>query len=192
MRREQILPPEIQGLINLIESQKLILAEVELDDITEMPDYRQVLRVEDNIIALSQGYLKVAPKRVLIHKTNNTEITSLNLPVPNWERRVSDMAALVNEETGERLLFETNYYETQNNPDYDPEDPESPETIEVLVNTEMEPYHVPVLQYLKLMISVKPYSEVFETFVNQYVTDVEAQVPGYFSMLTPPEIQGRS
>lgn len=185
MRKEQILTPEAQGLINLIESQKLILAEVDLPDLIEMPDYRQVLRVEDNIIALSQGYLKVAPKRVLIHKTNNTEITSLNLPVPNWERRVSDMAALVNEETGERLLFETNYYEMQPDPENEGE------MIEVLVETTMEPFQVPVLKYLKLMISQRPYSQVFETFVEQYVTDVEAQVPGYFSMLTPPEIQGR-
>lgn len=184
MRIEQIIPEQIQGLIDLIESQTLTLAEVPLPDIAEMPDYSQVLRVEDNIIALSQGYLKVNPVRVLIHKTTGTEIKDMNLPVPDWERRSSDLAALVDEATGERMLFETNYYEMQ-------EDPESPgQMIEVLVNTEMEPYHVPVLQYLKLMITAKPYSEVFETFTMQYIADVEAVAPGYFSMLRPPDVNG--
>lgn len=184
MRKEQIIPTPTQNLINLIEGQNLILAEVQLDGITNMPDYDQFLRVEDNIIALSQGYLKVIPKRILKHKITGEIIDNLNLPVPNWERRLHDMAALVDEETGERLMFETNYY--QQIPD--PENEEG--TIEVLVETKLEPYLVPVLQYLKLMITAKPYSEVFETFVNQYVADIEAVVPGFFSMLTPPQING--
>lgn len=184
MRREQIISPQIQDLINLVDSQKLILAEVDLPDLTDMPDYRQVLRVEDNIIALSQGYLKIMPNRVLIHKSTGQEIANLNLQVPNWERRSSDMAAIVNEITGERLLFETYYYEMQ-------PDPENPEVqIEVLVETKLEPYLVPVLQYLKLMISAKPYSSVFETFILQYIADVESQVPGFFTMLHPPTVQG--
>lgn len=184
MRREQIIPTPTQNLINLIEGQNLILAEVQLDGITTMPDYDQFLRVEDNIIALSQGYLKVIPKRILKHKVTGEIIDNLNLPVPNWERRLHDEAALVDEATGDRLLFVTNYYE--NIPD--PENEEG--TIEVLVETKQEPYLVPVLNYLKLMISVKPYSEVFETFVHQYVNDIKSIYPDFFTTINPPNING--
>lgn len=184
MRREQVIPTAIQNLINLIEGQNLILAEVQLDGITSMSDYDQFLRVEDNIIALSQGYLKILPRRILKHKITGEIIDNLNLPVPNWERRLHDMAALVDEETGERLLFETNYYEMQPDPENEGG------TIEVLVETKQEPYLVPVLQYLKLMISIKPYSEVFETFVHQYVNDIKSVFPDYFTTINPPQING--
>lgn len=184
MRREQNIPEQLQGLIDLILSQNLILAEVQLDGITSMPDYDQFLRVEDNIIALSQGYLKVLPKRILKHKTTGEIIDNLNLPVPNWERRLHDMAALVDEETGERLMFETNYYQQIQDPENEGE------FIEELIETKQEPYLVPVLQYLKLMISVKPYSEVFETFVHQYVNDIKSVVPDYFTTINPPQISG--
>ena len=175
MRREQNIPQETLGLIDLINTQELILAKVQLPDLTEMPNYNQFLIVKDNNIALSIGYLKVLAKRILIHKTSGEEL-DLNLPVPDWERTESDFASLVNPATGERLLFETNYYDDEDN----------------LVETTQEDYKVPVLHYLKLMISQMPYASVFQSFTMQYVADVEAAVPNYFSMLNPPKIAGKN
>ena len=57
MKKIQRVSTEQQQQIDLISSQKLILAEVQLDEITDMPNYRQVLRVRDVNIALSAGHL---------------------------------------------------------------------------------------------------------------------------------------
>lgn len=165
MTKEQIIPIEIQELIGLINSENLILAEVELDEITAMPDYKQVLRVKDVNIALTVDYLKVNPKRLLIHKTTGEEL-DLNLPVPNWEKTGSDMMALV-DENGERMLFETNYYDDEG----------------IFVETTQEVALVPTLKYLMRMISQLKFKEIFRLFTAQYVNDIKEVDADYFSRL---------
>ena len=79
----------------------------------------------------------------------------MNLPVPNWEKSSSDLAALINPETGERFLFETNYFDDE----------------DVLLETKQEPVLVPILNYLKLMIQMRKFHEIFAMFTAQYVSD---------------------
>ena len=110
MRTEQIIPAQVQGLIDVINSQDLVLAEVPLDTlIIDGVEHEQILRVKDVNIALFVEFLKVNPKRILINKVSGAEI-DLNLPGPDWTKTGADMMALV-DENGERMLFETKYYD---------------------------------------------------------------------------------
>ena len=174
MRKEQIIPIEIQDQLDIIESQQLVLAEIEIDEIELMPTHRQVLRVRDNNIALSQSYLKITPKRILIDKITGEEL-DLNLPVINWERTGSDLASLV-DEYGERVLVETNYYE-------DVFDEEGEFVEEILTETTQEPVMTNVLKYLMLMIKSKKYVEIFELFTTQYISDTKEIDINFFKRL---------
>ena len=105
MRIEQIIPAQVQGLVDAILSQDLILAEVELDTIIiDGVEHKQFLRVKDINIALSIEYLKVCPKRILINQVTGEE-KDLNLSVPEWTKTGQDMMALV-DENGERMFFD--------------------------------------------------------------------------------------
>ncbi len=175
MIRQQIIPSPIQSIIDQIEQQKLILAEIPLPDIPAMPEYNQVLRVQDNNIALSISYLKINPKRILIHKETGEEL-DLNLPVPLWEKNAHDMAAIV-DEAGERILVETTYS------DYVVIDEETGEPELQVIETKQEPVLVHVLQYLMLMISQYKYKEVFAMFTQQYIADTLAEDETYYTRL---------
>ncbi|GEM_PF-2508743 len=185
MKRQQNIPAPVQQLIEQIEQQDLILAEVSLPEIPAMPDYDQILRVQDNNIALSIGYLKINPKRILVHKTTGEEL-DLNLPVPLWEKNEHDVAALVDEQ-GERILVDTNYYDNVETAAgyYDEETQEYIPAVyeEQLIETKQEPVLVHVLKYLMLIISQKKYKEVFAMFTQQYIADTLAEDPTYYSRL---------
>lgn len=176
MRTETIIPQPIQEQIDAINNEMLILAEVELDEITGMPDYQQVLRVLDNVAALSQEYFKVIPKRILIHKVTGQEL-DLNLPVPDWTKTGNDVSALINESTGERVLVEQNTYDDV------VIDEETGETEEQLISTEEVPVLVPTLKYLRNIIKRLKYHEAFGVFTVQYVNDIKAVDPDYFKRL---------
>lgn len=165
MRREQIIPTADQFMINEIEATNLQLVELPLPDLEDNPNYRQVIRVEDVIINLSQGYFKAIPKRILIHKTTSEE-KDLNLKVPNLERFKYDIAALV-DNTGKRKLFETNYYDENNE----------------LVETKQEPKHVNCVQYLTFLSSVQTLPQLFTAFIQQYIDDEQAVDPLIFTRL---------
>ena len=77
MIKEQILPADIQAIVDSIKEEKLILAEVLLPEIEGRPDYDQYLRVEDMNMALSVCYLKLIPKRILIHKVTKEELDDI-------------------------------------------------------------------------------------------------------------------
>ncbi len=176
MRIETIIPQEIQDQLDAINNELLILAEVELDEITDMSDYRQVLRVQDNNIALSQEHFKVIAKRILIHKTNGSEL-DLKLPVPDWTKTGSDMSSLIDEGTGGRVLVVQNTYDDVII------DEETGETEEQLISTEEVPVPVPTLKYLRNIIRRLKYHEAFEMFTVQYVNDIKAVDPDYFKRL---------
>ena len=186
MRTEQIIPAQEQGLIDAILNQDLKLAEVTLNPITiDGVEYKQVLRVKDINIALSAEYLKVCPKRILIDQITGEE-KDLNLSVPEWEKTGQDMMALV-DENGERMFFETKYYDNVLVQDgyYDEELEQDipPVYEEQLIETKQEVKLVPTLKFLMLMVGSKVFKTIFEMFTIQYINDIKAENPNYFKEL---------
>lgn len=186
MRTEQIIPAQVQGLIDVILNQDLKLAEVALDSITiDGVEYEQVLRVKDVNIALSAEYLKVNPKRILINTITGEE-KDLNLSVPDWTKTGQDMMALV-DENGERMLFETKYYDDVLVQEgwYDEELQQDipPVYEEQLIETKQEVKLVPTLKFLMLMVGSKVFRTIFEMFTHQYVNDIKSENPNFFKEL---------
>lgn len=186
MRTEQILPAEVQGLVDTILSQDLILAEVELDTIIiDGVEHKQYLRVKDVNIALSIEYLKVCSKRILVNQVTGEE-KDLNLSVPDWTKTGQDMMALVNE-NGERMYFETNYYDDvliqEGYYDEELEQYIPPVYEEQLIETKQEVKLVPTLKTLMFIIGTKAFKTVFEMFTLQYVSDIKVGNPNFFKEL---------
>ena len=186
MRTEQIIPAQVQGLVDAILSQDLILAEAELDTIfIDGVEYKQFLRVKDVNIALSAEYLKVSPKRILINQVTGEE-KDLNLSVPEWTETGQDMTALV-DENGQRMLFETNYYDDvmvqEGYYDEDLQQDIPPVYEDQLIETKQEAKLVPTLKFLMLMIGSKVFKTIFEMFTLQYVSDIKAENPDFFKEL---------
>lgn len=186
MRTEQIIPAEVQGLVDAILSQDLILADIELDTIfIDGVEHKQYLRVKDINIALSVEYLKVYPKRILINQITGEE-KDLNLSVPEWTKTGQDMMALVDED-GERMYFETKYYDDVLIQDgyYDEELEQDipPVYEEQLIETKQEVKLVPTLKTLMFIIGTKAFKTVFEMFTLQYVSDIKVGNPNFFKEL---------
>ena len=186
MRTEQIIPAQVQGLVDAILSQDLILAEVPLDTIIiDEVEYKQYLRVKDVNIALSAEYLKVCPKRILVNQVTGEE-KDLNLSVPDWTKTGQDMMALV-DENGERMLFETKYYDDvmvqEGWYDEDAQQDVPPVYEEQLIETKQEVKLVPTLKFLMLMVGSKVFKTIFEMFTHQYVNDIKAENPDFFKEL---------
>lgn len=186
MRTEQIIPAEVQGLVDAILSQDLILADIELDTIViDNVEHKQYLRVKDINIALSVEYLKVCPKRILVNQVTGEE-KDLNLSVPEWTKTGQDMMALVDED-GERKYFETNYYDNvliqEGYYDEELEQDVPPVYEEQLIETKQEVKLVPTLKTLMFIIGTKAFKTVFEMFTLQYVNDIKAENPDYFKEL---------
>ena len=186
MRIEQIIPAEVQGLVDTILSQDLILAEVELDTIfIDGVEHKQYLRVKDINIALSVEYLKVCPKRILINQITGEE-KDLNLSVPDWTKTGQDMMTLVDED-GERMYFETNYYDNvliqEGYYDEDLQQNIPPVYEEQLIETKQEVKLVPTLKTLMFIIGTKAFKTVFEMFTLQYINDIKVGNPDFFKEL---------
>lgn len=186
MRIEQIIPAQEQGLIDAILSQDLILADIELDTIViDNVEHKQFLRVKDINIALSVEYLKVCPKRILVNQVTGEE-KDLNLSVPEWTKTGQDMMALVDED-GERMLFETKYYDNvmvqEGWYDEDTQQDIPPVYEEQLIETKQEVKLVPTLKTLMFIIGTKAFKTVFEMFTLQYVNDIKAENPDFFKEL---------
>ena len=186
MRTEQIIPAQVQGLVDAILNQDLILAEVELDTvIIDSVEYKQFLRIKDINIALSAEYLKVCPKRILINQVTGEE-KDLNLSVPDWTKTGQDMMALV-DENGERMYFETKYYDNvliqEGYYDEELEQDIPPVYEEQLIETKQEVKLVPTLKTLMFIIGTKAFKTVFEMFTLQYVNDIKVGNPNFFKEL---------
>ena len=167
MIREQILPIQLQGLVTNIESKELILAQVQLPEITDLPEYDQFMRVQDINIALSQSHLKIIPYRVLIHKTNGSEV-KLNLSVPDWTKSAADVTSIL-DDAGQRIMIPAIYSEYVI-PEPTEENPE-PEPVHTVVETKNEPVLVNTLQYLITVIENKKFIDAMVLFTQQFVDD---------------------
>ena len=186
MRTEQIIPEQVQGLVDAILSQNLILADIELDTIViDNVEHKQYLRVKDINIALSVEYLKVCPKRILINQVTGEE-KDLNLSVPDWTKTGQDMMALV-DENGQRMYFETNYYDNVmvQEGSYDEENQQEIPAVyeEQLIETKQEVKLVPTLKTLMFIIGTKAFKTVFEMFTIQYINDIKVGNPNFFKEL---------
>lgn len=102
---------QAQGLKSMLETLPVILAEIPLPEIEDMPNYNQVLRVKDINVATSVNFVCLTPKRILIHKTTGEEI-DLNLFVPKWEITGSSVSSHVNE-NGEREFYEMEWFDDE-------------------------------------------------------------------------------
>ena len=96
------------------------------------------------------------------------------------------MMALV-DENGERMLFETKYYDDVMVQggwyDEDLQEEIPPVYEEQLIKTKQEVKLVPTLKFLMLMIGSKVFKTIFEMFTLQYVSDIELENPNYFKEL---------
>lgn len=174
------MPPDIQAMVDAVNAERLILAEVLLPEINDMPEYNQYLRVEDMNIALSQKYLKLRPVRILIHKTSKKEL-AINLPVPNWEKFAIDLTFLIDSQTGQRILVPAVYSDWVT-PEPMEENP-NPEPVLEVVKTVDEPVLVPTLQYLLLIMRNKKLLETIEVFTHQFIEDEQKVNPDVFKIL---------
>lgn len=179
MRIEQVIPAELQNLVTLINSKQLILAKVLLPEITELPEYDQYMVVQDINIALSQGHLKIIPCRVLVHKTNGTEL-KLNLPVPDWTKSQTDVSSMLDDE-GKRIMIPATYSQYVT-PEPTEEVPEPEPALEV-VETKDEPVLVNTLKYLITVIEDKNFIEAMKMFTQQFVDDEILLNPNAFKTL---------
>ena len=138
-----------------------------------------------NSLKLSAKYLKVCPKRILVNQITGEE-KDLNLSVPDWTETGQDTMALV-DENGERMFFETKYYDNVLIQDgYYDEDLQQdipPVYEEQLIETKQEVKLVPTLKFLMLMVGSKVFKTIFEMFTIQYVADIKAENPDYFKEL---------
>lgn len=171
--RKLIIPPQLQQIFDYIKSKKGILAEVPLPEITEMPNYNQFLRVKDNNIALSNHYLKIIPKRTLIHKVTGEDL-DLNLPVFEWLLTENSVSSWVDSATGERMLFDV--------VEVDEEENETP-VLDEEGNQVKEPYKIKSLQYLEFLVENLKYKEILALFTKQYKDDIELTDPTFFTRL---------
>ncbi len=174
-----MLPPELQGLVEYINEKEEILAQVELPEIEDLPDYHQYLRVQDINIALSQKHLKIIPYRVLVHKVSGQEL-KLNLPVPDWTKSASDLTSII-DENGDRVMIPA-VYKDWVTPEPTEEDPE-PQPVLTVIETKNEPVLVPTLKYLITIVENKKFLEAMELFTAQFVADEQAVNPDVFTKL---------
>ena len=179
MQREQIIPVQLQNKVTYINSKELILAQILLPQIADLPDYDQYMRVQDINIALSQGHLKVIPCRVLVHKTNGSEL-KLNLPVPDWTKSATDVTSIL-DDNGQRIMIPATYSQYVT-PEPTEEVPE-PEPVLEVVETKDEPVLVNTLKYLITVIENKKFIEAMEMFTQQFVDDEILLNPNAFKTL---------
>ena len=171
--RKLIIPPQLQQVFDYIKSKKGILAEVPLPDITEMPNYNQFLRVKDNNISLSSHYLKIIPKRILVHKVSGEEL-DLNLPVFDWTLGDYSVSSWIDSATGERMLFDVVEVDEEGN--------ETP-VLDEEGNQVKEAYKIKSLQYLEFLVENLKYKEILALFTKQYKDDIELEDATYFTRL---------
>ncbi|WP_396179816.1 hypothetical protein [Flavobacterium sp.] len=152
---------QAQALKAMIESQEVVLAEIELPEITDMPNHRQVLRVKDVNVATSVNYVKLTPKRILIHKETGKEL-KIDLHVPDWTITNENVSSHI-DEFGQRLFYEMEYFDAQTG-----EVVENPEGLPAL---QPEAFMMPTIPYLMFFTKQIVLPDLIAMFSAQFVSD---------------------
>ena len=166
MTRQQIIPEALQEQINAIEATELLVASIQLNDIT-INDivYEQYIRIKDTIINLSDYLFLPKPKRILINKETG-EVKDFTITLPEWDITRFSISALIDSD-GQRILVDTEYRD---------EDGE-------LIETKKEPIHVSSLQYLTFLAKQVPLPTLYGKFLQQYIDDELEKDPNVFNKL---------
>lgn len=158
---------QAQALKETIEALPVVLAEIELPEIVDMPNHNQVLRVKDVNVFTTEDYINITPKRILISKENGQEL-DLNLFVPPWTITKEKESAQI-DENGQRVLHEMEHF-----------DDETGEAVTVdeygieLPELAAEPFMMPTIQYVMFFAKQIPMTDLIETFSQQFVEDNSA------------------
>lgn len=157
---------QAQGLKALIESQEVVLAKIELPDVTiNGVVHDQVLIVRNVNVAISVNYIKISPERVLINQETNKQAKGLNLFVPDWTITSDNLSSHIGED-GQRIYYEMEYYDDETD-EVVTEDEEG----EALEPLEDEVFTMPTIPYLMFFTKQVVLPDLLQMFSGQYVND---------------------
>lgn len=174
----RLIPQNVLNAFSEIKNKKGILAQINLPDMNiNGVEFSQVLRVKDTNIALSQEYIKIIPKRILINKVTGEE-SDRNLPVKDWTIDESSFSSFVNE-VGDRVLFPVKYKDDEGNYLINP-NPTS-EDVELFMETEK----VKTTKYLEFLIDDVGlnFKILLQMFAKQYVDDTNVEDQSFYERI---------
>lgn len=155
---------QAEELKQIIEALPVVLAEIPLPEIAEMPFHHQVLQVKDVNVAITSNYINITPKRILVHKDTGQE-SDLNLFVPAWTIEKENKSSHI-DENGQRMMFQMEHF-----------DSETGEAVTVdefgnqLPALSPEPFLMPTIPYLMFFVKQIPLPDLIATFSAQFVQD---------------------
>lgn len=181
---------QAQGLKALIESQEVVLAKIELPDVTiNGVVHDQVLIVRNVNVAIASKYIKISPERVLINQETNKQAKGLNLFVPDWTITSDNLSSHIGED-GQRIYYEMEYYDDETDEvvteqtvtnyilDEDGNQvldengiPTTEDVVEDLEPLEDEAFMMPTIPYLMFFTKQVVLPDLLQMFSGQYVND---------------------
>lgn len=181
---------QAQGLKALIESQEVVLAKIELPEITiNGVIHDQILKVRNVNVAIAVDFIKISPERVLINQETQKELKGMNLYVPDWTITDENLSSHIGED-GQRIMYEMEYYDDETgeviteqvviqdildeegNPILDENGlPTTEDVVEELEPLADEAFMMPTIPYLMLFVGQMLLPDLILTFSHQYVDD---------------------
>lgn len=157
---------QAQVLKALIESQEVILAKIDLPDITiNGVEHSQTLLVRNLNVAISVNYIKISPERFLTDKVTDKEVKGLNLYVPDWTITSDNLSSHIGAD-GQRIMYAMEYFNDETE-EVVTEDEEG----NALPILEPEAFLMPTIPYLMFFAKQIVLPELLQTFSHQFVAD---------------------
>ena len=181
---------QAEQLKAFIESQEVVLAKIELPDITiNGVVHDQILKVRNVNVAIAVDFIKISPERVLINQETQKELKGMNLYVPDWTITDENLSSHIGED-GQRIMYEMEYYDDETgeviteqvviqdildeegNPILDENGlPTTEDVVEELEPLADEAFMMPTIPYLMLFVGQMLLPDLILTFSHQYVDD---------------------
>lgn len=181
---------QAEQLKAFIESQEVVLAKIELPEITiNGVIHDQILKVRNVNVAIAVDFIKISPERVLINQETQKELKGMNLYVPDWTITDENISSHIGED-GQRIMYEMEYYDDETgeviteqvviqdildeegNPILDENGlPTTEDVVEELEPLADEAFMMPTIPYLMLFVGQMLLPDLILTFSHQYVDD---------------------